>query len=230
MWRYWLAAGLALIFLILPIIYLVLREVSFKKAGKEEEKKKTGGVEVAPKPKKPFDVAAFIKVVLVLVPFCVPMVYFSTLSYSFYGAGESLVKVAFKHSGDRKVDCDESELIREAGARYRRELKDSKQVAMDIAQLAHCPRERFPVYVELTIDDEKVIDREYPPTGIKKDLASYIYKEIPITPGRHRFRLRISGRGDISKPEHTIEKTVDVKTGEIVIIYFDNKTDSLLLE
>lgn len=210
---------------IIPVLFVLWREWKHKK--KEEAKE---GVVAAPKEKEPLNIAAIIKVAAVLLILGIPVFFLSAPSYRYYPADESALKVGFKHSGKRVVECDEAELIKKEGERYRKALKSEGQVKMDIAKLAGCPRERFPVAIELAVDGKVILDKAYVPTGIKKDMASYIYDEFTIQPGVHKVSVRMYDKKKEGEPEFTLVETVEFKPREIRLVRFDDKENRLVIE
>lgn len=209
---------------VLPVLFILWREWKRKKAEEEKE-----GV-AAPRVKEPLSPGALVKVTLVLCLVGVPVFFLSSLPYRYFPPDSSALKIGFKHSGKRVVDCDEAELIKKAGERYRESLKAEGRVKMDIGALTGCPRERFPVAVALQIDGRVILDREYSPTGIKKDMASYIYEEFTVTPGPHKVSVTMYDRERTGPPGFSLGQTVDFKPGEIKVVWFDDKANMLILE
>ncbi|MBI5643342.1 MAG: hypothetical protein HY954_07690 [Deltaproteobacteria bacterium] len=213
-------AGVLLAF-ILPVIYIVVKEWRSKKESEKGD---------APKKKKePISYPALGRLTVLLFILLAPALYFSDVAYTFYKPEDAGFKIAFKHTGRRVTDCEEADIIKKAGERYRKELKDSRQVKMNIGGLAHCPRERFPVVVEFYMDDKKMLDKAYAPTGFKKDMASYIYEEFIIEPGLHKFSAKLYRSGPNTPADYTFEDTVELKSKEIKVIRFDEKSGMLLM-
>lgn len=178
----------------------------------------------------PVDIGAALKVAIIIGFLTIPVVYHSDSSYSFYTASDASIKVAFKHSGKRIGNCDEAETIRKEGERYRELLKESKHGKVGIEKFAGCPRERFPVVVEIAIDGKKVLDKAYEPTGIEKDMASYISEEFVIRPGVHKVYAALTDSGGKDNPDYKLEETVELKSSEIKLIMFDDRYRKLVIE
>lgn len=178
----------------------------------------------------PVSVVFALKAALILGIFMIPVYFQSDPPYSFYTNKDASVKVAFKHIGKKVVNCDEAEVIKSEGERYRKVLKKTSRVQMNMARFADCPRERFPVHVSLSIDDREVLDRAYAPTGLKKDMASYVYDEFIIAPGRHKLSARLGDSGRKDDTDYTFEETVDIKPAQVRLIMFDDTLNKLVLE
>lgn len=204
-----------------PVVYVIRKEMQIKKASQAISAR------VLDEPLKLF---SFLRVFAVLLALALPIVYFSSSPFSFYSRDESSLKVAFKHSGKRVEDCNETDLIKKEGERYREMLRQSKQVQMNVQKLGKCSRERFPVMIELSIDGKKVLDRAYVPTGLKKDMASYIFEEFIIKPGQHEISMSMKDNGPDSAPAHTITQTMELGPGAIALLRFEPKENRFLLE
>lgn len=203
---------------LLPVGFLLWREWAKSKKSEQARKKK--------EPVPPLHV---IKVAAVLGVLFVPVFFISDSTFVYYGKEESSLKLAFKHSGKKIADCDEVEYIKREGERYRQALKDTKHIAMDTTKFSACPRERHPVRVEVYMDGAPLIDKKYIATGIKKDMASYIYEEFIIKPGPHKFTAALYDDGK-DTTAHTLEAETVVKPTEVKVIRFDDKLQKLVLE
>lgn len=215
---------LAVIFAIfIPIAFLVWKEWGRKKTAAD---KTVAAVKTA----EPFDVAKFIRVVIVLVAILLPAVYLSDASFSFYKPETALLKIAFKHSGKRIVDCDETALIKQAGQMYRKSLKDVGRVSMDNAMMNGCPRERYPVSVNVMLDGAQLLRKDFSPTGIKNDMASYVYDEFTVKPGERRVTVSLWDTGRKETPDYSLDETVSFADRQTLLIRVDDVAGKLVIE
>ncbi|MBE7414271.1 MAG: hypothetical protein HS130_13090 [Deltaproteobacteria bacterium] len=208
---------------LIPVAFVLWREW---RKGREKDAREG----IAPKKKEPVPIWGVLRATFALLILLAPVYFISDPPYAHYNPDDSLLKVAFKQSGQRVEDCDEGGLIRQEGERYRGELKDARRVQMDIARLAKCSRERHPVMVEVYIDGEKALDRSYAPTGLKKDMASYVYSELSLKPGERRIKALMYNAGTKDKSAYAIEKTVEVAPGDVKVIWFSDKAGNLALD
>ncbi len=216
----WIAA--VLLGFVVPVIYVIYRETRSKKSA--------GGAAAPPKKKEPLSISALVKVCVVMLVMLVPVYFLSWVPYTFYPSGVSALKVAFKQNGKRIADCNDANLFQREGERYRKMLKTRKEVKMDMSKLAGCPRERYPVVVRVTVDGKEVLNKSYAPTGLKKDMSSYVYEQFIIKPGVHDFAATLSISGPAKKPDYTLNGRMDVKPGRVALIYFNDETYKLSLE
>jgi hypothetical protein len=84
--------------------------------------------------------------------------------------------------------------------------------------------------VELAVDGRVILDKAYSPTGIKKDMASYIYDEFTVEPGVHTVSVKMYDREKTGPPEFTMTSTVEFKPQEIKVVWFDDRANTLVLE
>ena len=174
--------------------------------------------------------SSVLKAALIVSFFLIPAYFHSDSSYSFYPGNPASIKVAFKHTGKRVVDCDEAGLIKSEGERYREILKGNKGVRMDITKLTGCPRERHPVTVNLTLDGKTILSKSYPATGLKKDMASYVSEEFMLDPGEYSVTATLTESGNPDEPDFTLKEKVTLKPYGIRLIRFDEKRNSLVIE
>jgi len=119
-------AGVLLAF-ILPVIYIVIKEWRSRKASEKDNG--------PPVKKKPLDRRALAGVSVILFALILPSIWLSDISYSFYRKEDAALKVAFKHSGGRVAECDEADLIKKEGERYRRELEAGEDEHVEARRL-----------------------------------------------------------------------------------------------
>ncbi len=208
---------------LIPVAFVLWREW---KKGKEKDAREG----VSERKREPVSVSSVVRAAVVLLVLLAPVYFASDTPYAHYGPEDSLLKVAFKQSGQRVEDCDERGLVMQEGERYRGELRDARQVQMDIARLAKCSRERHPIMIEVYIDGEKALDESYAPTGLKKDMASYIYHELGLRPGERKIKALMYNSGSREKPAYTLEETVEVAPGDVKVIWFSDKSRNLALD
>lgn len=136
--------------------------------------------------------------------------YFSVApAYSPIESGRAVVTLSFAHSGKRLADC------RQRTPEELAKLPPNMRAPMD------CSRERSPVDVRFTVDDEVRYARTLKPSGLSRDGTSYVYAKIDIPAGRHRIDLALDD--DIHRPEgaYAYSTTVDLQPYQILVIDFD---------
>jgi hypothetical protein len=130
-------------------------------------------------------------------------------------ADQALLKLSFGHTGKPVAECrqrDPAELAK---------LPPNMRAPLD------CPRERSPVTVELDIDGRTVLREVLPPSGLKRDGASSIYRRIALPAGTHRIAVRLQDDVRAGGFTHRHEQAVTLEPAQIVVIDFDAATQRI---
>lgn len=163
-----------------------------------------------------------IKIIQATIPLfflCLLVLLLSDAPYSHFSEQDAMLKIAFKHSGKRIQECDEEKFIKREAERYAGLQKGGQGIPMDVGKKSGCSRERFPVFIELYLDGEKILSKEYPPIGIQKDGASFIYERFLVKPGTHRVLMKMRDGGRNS-PFLSMDETMEFKPKDIVVAKF----------
>lgn len=161
-----------------------------------------------------------VGVIILLIPALFVM-YYTAVPYPFYGDNEAQLKLAFQHTGQRVHEYDEIGALRKRAKEYRKSLKKNKEVRMSLKSKATTTRERFPTAMEVFIDGKKILDKEYQPTGRKRDAVAVIYDVLPITPGKHTIRVTMLDSKKEGVEPFVFEDTVEFKGRDVKVITFD---------
>ena len=130
-------------------------------------------------------------------------------SYRPIAPGLALIKLSFSHPGQRKVACQ------------KRSLKELAKLAANMRTALSCPRERWPVRIDLRLDGKPLYKGSASPAGLSSDGASAFYQTFPIPVGRHRLTVRMSDDGDTEKFAYTHDKIIDLSGAQIVVVGFN---------
>lgn len=150
--------------------------------------------------------------------------YFSDASYLFSNPHDSLLKLSIKHTGKRIVECDESAMLTKEAQKYSEMLKETGRAQMSLATLGKCGRERYPLYIELSLDNKTRLAKSYKPTGWKRDGSSFVYEKFPLTPGRHTLLIKMRDDKDGERFDYTFEGGIESRPGQITVIDFDERS------
>ena len=126
--------------------------------------------------------------------------------YPFYNKGMSLIKFTFKYSGKHRTE--QRELTE-------RETKDilihMRRTNSPFSKMRMIgKRERLPIYVELELDNKNILSKTYYPAGLRKDIPTFAYEEIPVSPGRHYIKIKMRDSRDTNQFNYFIEKEIVV--------------------
>jgi len=146
---------------------------------------------------------------LLYLPLMAILGYFSTSpQYTHLPPDRALLRLSFSHAGER---------IRECTSRSAEELA---KLPPNMRAQMNCPRERTPLRIEADLDGKPLFSLTAPPSGLRSDGASTIYRRIELPSGRHRLALRMRDRpeGDFN---HRADTELDIPPGGSVRVDFD---------
>lgn len=182
------------------------------------------------------EISRFARTRPMLIPaffaLALPFVFISLLSqkpeYSFYPKDVAILKVAFKYHGKPAKECKKvSEEERQ------KDFWQGKQKHMQRIGGIDCGREKLPTSIELFIDGEKRVSKEYYPTGLKKDGSTFVFEELVITPGSHEIRINMKDvyPEDAKKTEekesiYAFEQKINFNAGEAKVLGFSKEAEN----
>ena len=134
--------------------------------------------------------------------------YFSTQpAWRLRAPDAAVVKVSFVHAGERKVAC------RERTPGELAKLAPNMRAALD------CPRERSHVKIEVEMDGALIYAADTPPSGLRHDMPSSVYRRLEVPAGHHTFRARLADTAD-GAFRHAAESHIDLEPGHVLVIDF----------
>ncbi len=123
--------------------------------------------------------------------------------------GTALVRISFQHAAERVEDCVQfspSELAR---------------LAPNMRRAQHCPRQRVPLGVELSIDGETRYRADLPPTGLAADGPARLYATVQVAAGEHLVSAKLRDSRRTTGFDYVGETHVTLAAGEALLIDFD---------
>lgn len=132
--------------------------------------------------------------------------YFSSApAYRLIEPGMAVVKLSFIHAGEPKQPCRE------------RTPEELAKLAPNMRAALECPRERSDVTVEVEMDGKPLYRISAPPSGLRHDLPSAVYRRLDVPAGRHEFRARLADSPD-GALRHEAHASVDLAPGRVLVI------------
>jgi hypothetical protein len=126
--------------------------------------------------------------------------------------GQGVVRLSIRHATEPKVPC--KPLTPEEMAT----LKPNMRRSVD------CPRERWPITVELVRDGRLLYRGTHQPSGLWSDGVATVHRAfaVPAGPQALTVRMRDSGRADGF--DHVRTGTIDLQPGQNLVIEFAGGT------
>lgn len=133
-------------------------------------------------------------------------------AYQYTTPGHAVLKLSLSHAADRVVPC------------VRLTPKEIAELAPNMRRTEACERARLPVTVEIRLNDELIMRRLAPPSGLWGDGPSSIYEKVTLPPGKYRLsaRLRDSDRAD--GWDFSLTEDVSLQPGRYFTITFKEET------
>lgn len=108
----------------------------------------------------------------------------SSPPYTHRAPGMAQIKLSLSHPGQRKVEC------------RRRTREELAKMPANMRAAKECPRERWPVHVEIDIDGKTMMSETARPNGLSRDGPSIFYRAWPIASGKHQIAMRLREKGN----------------------------------
>jgi quinol-cytochrome oxidoreductase complex cytochrome b subunit/coenzyme F420-reducing hydrogenase delta subunit len=123
--------------------------------------------------------------------------------------GQAMVSVSFSHAGQRIGEC------------RRLTQQELDKLPPNMRKLEDCPRERLPVRVVFSSDDNMLYEAVLQPTGFWNDGESSVYRRLSLPAGKKRLFI---GMIDSSRSEgfdYSLEQEIDLTPGQHLVVNFD---------
>lgn len=145
--------------------------------------------------------------------------YFSAApAYTTLGPGQALVKLSLTHAGKRKVEC------------RRRTREELAKLPPNMRAPQACPRERWPVLVELEVDGKPIYRKSVAPAGLSGDGPSSFYATFPVPAGTHHVALRVRDRGATRGFDYVREADVTLAPAQALVVGFRANDPAVFLK
>ncbi|MDH4100079.1 MAG: hydrogenase iron-sulfur subunit [Nitrospirota bacterium] len=154
---------------------------------------------------------------LMLIPL-IPIYFMADATYRFYPEDRAGFIFSIKHLGDRLVPC------------VQRTPEELAKLPYYQRKPMDCQPERHPVYVEMSLDGEKKVERIAQPSGFKKDGPVTIYNKHILAAGPHKVVIRMSNTGNPEAIDHVFDGTIELKEGKVTVIDFDEKKRDFVVD
>lgn len=123
--------------------------------------------------------------------------------------GHAQIKMSFAHGGKPVGGCRD------------RTSDELSKLAPNMRKTQECARQRVPVVVQFSLNNEEVFSASLPASGFRGDGASKMYEKFVVPAGRHQlaFKLRDSERDEGF--DYELERMVNLVPGQSFAIDFD---------
>jgi len=130
----------------------------------------------------------------------------------------AVISMVFSHAGQRIGDC--------------RTLTQDELNTLppNMRKLDECPRQRFPVTVELHSGDTRLYGATLMPSGVWADGKSSVYNRIEVDAGLHELHVTMVDGDGAAGYDYILQRTVNILPGQNLVIRFDEERQSFVVE
>ena len=121
---------------------------------------------------------------------------------------QAVVRLSIRHATATRVEC------KPLTPRQMIDLKPNMRRPVD------CPRERWPVYVELERDGKLLYSGTHRPSGLWEDGAATVFRSFPVPAGAQSIVVRMRDSGRETGFDHVRSGTIDLQPGQNFVIEF----------
>ena len=100
--------------------------------------------------------------------------------------------------------------------------------APNMRKSEECPRERSPLSIRLAVDGTVVYEDVIPPSGLRQDGSSAVYRRYPVTAGSHRIEAAVNDDARIPGYAFKRAATVVLEPGQLLTVDFDRERGGLV--
>ena len=129
--------------------------------------------------------------------------------YEIVAAERAILTVTFSHAAQRVGEC--RQLTQE----------ELNELPPNMRKPSDCPRERFPIRIELRSGDAVLHEDVLLPSGIWSDGKANVYKRVEIDAGVHEIFVGMNDSGGDEGFDYEREVRLDIAPGRNVVVRFD---------
>ena len=130
--------------------------------------------------------------------------------------GNAIISLTFTHAGERLEEC------------VKLSQEELNKLPPNMRKTSSCPRERYPVKVSFSVDDELMYSQILSPSGFWKDGESTAYKRIELPAGQHELFIGMSDSGRTEGFDFKGRTSIGLLKGQHVVVEFDHRLKTFI--
>ena len=135
--------------------------------------------------------------------------YFATRPvYVHFPPGKAALTVSVVHGAKSKEAC------------RRLTPQEIAELPPNMRKPISCPRERLPLWIEVQVDDKRLLADSLPPTGLSGDGQSRIHRRFLVEPGRLRLVARLRDTARSEGYDYELTREIDVAPEQNLVLDF----------
>ena len=141
----------------------------------------------------------------------------SAPAYRHFPADQAQIKISIVHSAQRKEAC------------RRLTAEEIAELAPNMRKTLACSRERLPVILDVTLDDEVLARETLLPTGFSGDGPAKLYKALAVSPGSHHLVLRMRDTARTEGFDYSYDEVVELEPEQNLVVDFRAESGGFIL-
>lgn len=137
-------------------------------------------------------------------------------NFSQLAEGNAIISLTFSHAGQRLEEC------------RKRSQEELNKLPPNMRKPSECPRERYPVRVSFSADDELLYEQSLSPSGVWKDGESTVYTRIELPAGNHKFFIGMSDSGREEGFDYTGQTELTLTENQHVVVEFNGLQETFI--
>jgi hypothetical protein len=118
------------------------------------------------------------------------------------------LKIAVRHAGEVVGEC-----VAISGPEY-------EKMAANMHRPEVCPRERSPLRLLLSLDDETLYEEVALASGLHSDGVSSIYRRFTVPAGLYRLRMQMNDDVELDDYNWQFEKDIELAPRQVMVVSF----------
>jgi len=141
----------------------------------------------------------------------------SAPAYRHFPSDQAQLKISIVHSAKRKEAC------------RRLSAEEIAELAPNMRKSLSCSRERLPLLLEVTLDDEVLARETLPPTGLSGDGPAQLYRGLTVSPGSHHLVLRMRDSARTEGFDYSYDEVVELEPEQNLVVDFRAESGGFIL-
>jgi ferredoxin/coenzyme F420-reducing hydrogenase delta subunit len=129
-------------------------------------------------------------------------------AYAYLQPDQALLKLSFSHAARSLKECRHYS------------PQELAKMPVERRRATTCERGRWPVYVELDLDGQRVYAGTHQPAGLWDDGPSTVYERFRVPAGTHRLAVRLRDSGRAEGFDYASNASVTLRPGQNFVIDF----------
>jgi len=138
--------------------------------------------------------------------------------YRWLNEDEAIISMTFSHAAERVGEC------------HQLTQAELNELPPNMRKPNSCPRERYPVYIELRADGNAIYARTLQPSGLWKDGKVNVYNRVRLKTGTYLFFVGMNDSGSGENFDFESTATITIEPGQNLVIGFDELANTFVFE